>query len=300
MRLRDRSRPSLLVLFRQGLGHARGLARRHWLGGQGLGAGVALFHVELKQSGYLECLPSSTSPPADRPMRAARLARPCNRHNRSCQLCSRSRGFARGVGRQGGPGNLRLPVARSPWLGSNMSDAIDEIELAVWRRRARRWTIGLAIQLTVNTALVALALGGFGADRPQIPASIADPPALPSQPPAGRPAPPTAHPVPTEEPTPTRPLAQQRELNIERPSIPATFEPAVADPPPAPPPPPPSPPLPDAPEVSVPEPAADWLLVANPANTGGPVHLAVDGVVFRLAPGEYCRFTTSRKHRVAY
>ena len=212
-----------------------------------------------------------------------------------------------------------------------MSDQTDELELelAAWRHRARRWMLGLMLLLTINVVLVGLALGGFRAGRPEFPAAVT---AAPAQPAAEKTAQPSQRPVPTEESTTTEPLTPvatepavpqpailqptKRPLIIERPGIvdppaPRPAPPTPPSPPPAPltpptplaPPTPPSPAPPSPsppPEETAPDLGAESLIIVNPADNGGPVHLAVDGIVYRLAPGEYCQVAGRRAKRVTY
>ncbi|HZN32382.1 MAG TPA: hypothetical protein VFB80_01135, partial [Pirellulaceae bacterium] len=101
---------------------------------------------------------------------------------------------------------------------------------------------------------------------------------------------------------PAVPQPSRAPLIIERPAAPMAVEPPAAKEPtpdpPEPPPPPATPPSP--PENATPELEAGWLTIVNPPDTGGPVHLTVEGVVYRLAPGEYCQVAAGGARRVAY
>jgi hypothetical protein len=198
-----------------------------------------------------------------------------------------------------------------------MNEHSDDLDLAACTRRARRWGIGLVCLLAINGCLVTLALGGFGAAPRRQPAagssdSVAQvaapqpttrqPPATTPQPQPGVVTPQVAAPQADDPPI----VARIADPALEFPwdSVPGDvtgLEPptlAWDAVPPAMPvaPSPPSLPQPIAP----PPPSSSSLVILNPPTTGGEVYFAIDGLVFRLAPGEYQEFAGTAERRVEY
>ncbi len=198
-----------------------------------------------------------------------------------------------------------------------MNENFDDIDLAACSRRARRWAIGLVCLLAINGSLVALALGGFGAAQPRsiaaarpvgtiVPAPKKAGPLgtvpLPSQASEQRPAkaqpverpaiadPPAGPPQPADPAPPNpSPKTKSSEPPLATPAPPVDVPPAKA---------PPEPPA--APPLNVVPIASESLILVNPPTTGGEVHFAVEGVVYRLEAGEFCELAGRRERRIEF
>jgi hypothetical protein len=190
-----------------------------------------------------------------------------------------------------------------------MNEQIDDLDCSTFLRRARRWTIGLVLLLSVNFSLVAIALG-YGATRPSAgPLAAATPiaPATELAPPPQISVPPAPSvPQPPQQPQPIDPLPPPATDSPQSPVPPAPPVPtdlppvAIAQTPEPTPPAPAQPAAEPPPENVVPDPAADSLIIINPHTTGGPVHFAIEGVVYRLDPGQYRELQGSRERKVEY
>jgi hypothetical protein len=200
----------------------------------------------------------------------------------------------------------------------------------------RWWVPAMAAMLVVNFGLVALAVGRPSAPRPValVPATKVGPPAptvtesltVPIQHVVIAPDVELAPPVPAPPAEPTPAQSTTGETTPSEPATSAEVPPAV-DPPyfaeetpvippvvsepvqpqsvestpaepmlPAEPTPAPTQPAPaELPRNEVPA-----LVIVNPPQSGGTVHLAVDGVVTTLLPGEYVRLPGADSRRVEY
>jgi hypothetical protein len=181
-----------------------------------------------------------------------------------------------------------------------MNNPLLVVEPAHWNKIGRRWSIILAVLLTVNLSMVLVAVSAYAVGLSPLQAQIEQP-----VPPAAKDVDPAIDApavAKTDTPAPNEPVSASAEPSEPAdPAAPITTTPqyAVGDEP--------TTPQPvfiaegtPAEPLEIGTPPQEALVIANPARNGGAVHFLVDDIAVSLEAGELRRIECQPRRRIVF